>query len=196
MDKRIYDDLAKEIDLLRAQIDNLVASKNTTQTRVDAILALLKKQSFGTPGLTIHGATKDDLLTAAAMDYLIDGVPYTLAITAQIVTTAKAEQVALSECWYLVEVDAAGTITFVKGVDSLTAGLGGGVAAIPESTASLALVGAVYVVLTNAATFTLGTTAFDAGDVASTYFDARMVTALAVMGSLAGAAMGDMERTN
>jgi hypothetical protein len=192
MDSRFYLHLADQIDLLRDQIDLLVASKNTMQTRQDAILAMLKHMNFGTPLLTIHGANKDNLLTTVAMTYLIAGKPYNMAATAEITTLAATAQAVLTKCWYLVQVAADGTtFSFVKGVDVLTAV---GDAAIPEMEADVALVGAVHVQCENAATFTLGTTAFDAADVTAAYFNAGSVTALAALGSLGGAVMGDLER--
>ena len=192
MDSRFYLHLADEIDSLRAEIDLLVASKNTMQARSDAMLAMLKHMNFGTPLLTIHGANKDNLLTTVAMTYLIAGKPYNMAATAEITTLAATAQAVLTKCWYLVQVAADGTtFSFVKGVDVLTAS---GDAAIPEMEADVALVGAVHVQCENAATFTLGTTAFDAADVTSAYFNAGSVTALAAMSSLGGAVMGNMDR--
>ena len=149
------------MDLLLTQIDDL-------NTRIDALMArtLNVTGQTVTNGFTFHATNKDNVRTTAGTDYTINGKPYTLATTAEITTTAATQQAALKHAYYLCCVDAAGAFTFVKGDDADTAAA----AVVPARTADTALVGAFLISLANAATFTLGTTLFDASDVTATFY--------------------------
>jgi hypothetical protein len=156
--------------ILKRTVDRL-------QTTVDALTYLHNYQSFGTIGLAIHGTNLQNSLTTVACVYNIAGVPFKIAAQAQIVSPAAAVQAANSKCWYLLEIDSTGTISFIKGADSL-----GATAVIPARTATKALFGAIFVSLAGGATFTLGTTLFNAANVTTTFYDARSVSTLVALG--------------
>lgn len=109
----------------------------------------------------------------AGTDFAIDGIAYHLADGDNVDTGAAAAQAALTTCIYLLQLDTSGTLSAVKGTEQLNADLTAGKAVLhwPEPTAGKCPVGAVKVKCVNAATFTLGTTNFDATDVTDTYYD-------------------------
>ncbi len=159
----------------RTRSNAILAEVEINRTRVDALLSLLLNRSFGEAGLAIHGINKDNLLTAAAFSFIVAGVPKNLAAQTEIVTPAATAQTVDEKCWYLLHVNASGTISFTKGVDHATT------AVIPAPPADEAVFGAVHVSLASGAGFTLGTTVFDALNVTSTYFDSSYLTALAAL---------------
>lgn len=184
MDERYKLHNQSQRDTVQVRVDALLTEVESNRVRLDALLALLLNRSFGDAGLAIHGTNKDNLLTATAFSFIVAGVPKNLAAQTEIVAPAATQQAADTDCWYLLSVDAAGTITFTKGVDHATT------AVIPAPPAAEAVFGAVHVSLASGATFTLGTTDFNAPNVTSTYFDSSYLTALAAIGATGITALG------
>jgi len=125
----------------------------------------------GHAGLAIHGTNKDNALTANATQLVFDGVTEALAADTEVTTPAAVQQAVLTTCMYIMCVVAGGAVTWVKGTEQLTADLTAGRKMLewPIPTAESVVVGSVKVVLASTATFTLGTTAFDATNVTSTF---------------------------
>jgi hypothetical protein len=87
--------------------------------------------------------------------------------------TALAVQAALTKCLYLVQINAAGTVSMKKGTEQLTADVTAGKATLdyPLPDAGNVPIGYIKIALANAATFTCGTTDLSATDVTATYYD-------------------------
>ena len=152
-----------EAQALRDRVTDL-GYRDTLQVRLDAILSILKNRVTGQAGFAIHGSVKDDALTTNNITYWIDGAPYILALDTQVTSPAAAQQADSTECFYLLSVNAAGTVAWTKGTEAASG------AVLPATPAASAAYAAVKVVLDGTA-FTLGTTAFDASNVVSTFYD-------------------------
>lgn len=129
-------------------------------------------------GLAIGDGAKTGVALAsvvgAGVDFVIDGILYNKADAAtNLPLTAATAQTALSKCLYLICVDSAGAVTSVKGTDVLTADLTAGTKVLkwPALPANKAPIGAVKIALASSGTFTAGTTALDAANVTTTYYD-------------------------
>ncbi len=127
-------------------------------------------------GLAIGSTASQVALAApngAGIDYCIGGIFYHKADSASVAITAAAVQPVLTKCLYLVCLNAAGTLSTVKGNAVLAADLTNGNAVLqwPKPAADTCVIGAFKVSLANAATFTAGTTALNATDVTTTYYD-------------------------
>ncbi len=133
--------------------------------------------TFGKAGFA-EGTNAGTIKTTAAVDYSVDGILYTKAITDNIAVTANDEQAADTTCLYLFSIDSAGTVTTTKGTEVLSADLTTAVDTLtwPSLPANSAAVGAVKVV-TVAVTFTAGTTDLGAAGVTDTYYDLATVPA-------------------
>lgn len=127
-------------------------------------------------GLAIgSGDVKDVDIAApngAGVDFAINGILYHKADAADQAITAATAQADLTTCLYLICLNAAGTVSSVKGTEVLTADLTAGTAVLqwPSPVANTCPIGAVKVA-TSGATFTAGTTAFNAVTVTDTYYD-------------------------
>lgn len=123
----------------------------------------------GTNANTIKTAAPN----GAGTDYCINGLLYHKADTDNIAMTALAAQAALTTCLYLVQANAAGTISMKKGTEVLNTDLAAGNAVLhwPLPDASNCALGFIKVKCANAATFTSGTTDLSATDVTATYYD-------------------------
>ena len=127
-------------------------------------------------GLAI-GSTAAQLSIAApngaGIDFAIDGILYHLADAATVAITAATTQAVLTTCLYLVQLNAAGTLSTVKGTEVTSAALAAGEAVlkIPQQTALNCPIGMFKVVLASTATFTAATTDLDASNVTTTYQD-------------------------
>ena len=131
-----------------------------------ALNTLLSTQCLST-GAWAEGTNANTIQNAAIVYYTIAGRLYSKAITNNIAMTAATAQVALSSCCYLICLDSSGTVSTVKGTDSLTAS---GVApAIPAPTAGTCPVAVLRVTVANAATFTAGSTDLSATDVTGVF---------------------------
>ena len=123
-------------------------------------------------GLAINATTKTNIGIAApngaGVDYCIGGALYHKADTASIALGAQPTQAADTTCLYLVCLDAAGTVSVVKGKDVVN---GSGVIYYPDVPAGKCAIGVIKVKTTAAVTFTGGTTAFDATGVTATFTD-------------------------
>lgn len=123
-----------------------------------------------------EGTNPATILTAApngaGIDYAIDGIAYHKADGDNIAMTALPLQADLTTCLYLVQINAAGTISIKKGVEVLTADLTGGKAAVhwPDPDAANCPIGGFRIV-TSAATFTSGTTDLGAAGITDTFFN-------------------------
>ena len=108
----------------------------------------------------------------AGIDFAIDGIAYHLADDATVVMTAMSVQADLTSCLYLVELNAAGTLSTVKGTEVVTANIGvvGGALQWPTPSVDKCPIGA-FRVDNSGGTFTGATTDLDAGTVTDTYYD-------------------------
>jgi hypothetical protein len=123
--------------------------------------------------LVAIGGTASQMKTTNAVSYCVDGIALTLAATAAIVLSGVS-QAAGTACFYLVQVNAAGTVSVVQGDIVLTSTLASnGVPVadvqIPSPDAGNAPIGGVLVEnVTNP--FVPATTLLSAAGVTDTYF--------------------------
>lgn len=142
------------------------AVASALDTYLAALTTALNTQCIAS-GALAEGTNSATIKTAAITYYTIAGKFYAKAATDNIAMTAATAQVALSSCCYTICINAAGTVSSVKGTDSLTAS---GVApTIPAPTAGTCAIGVLTVTVANAATFTAGTTDLSASDVAGVF---------------------------
>ena len=135
---------------------------------------------LGKAGLTV-GTTSTKIKIATAIGYAINGVLYAKAITDNIALTAADAQAVSTSCLYLVCIDAAGTVSTVKGTEVLTADITSGKAVLtwPQpSSNDVVAIGAVRVDTSASVTFIAGTTALDAAGITDTYYDLFAIPAL------------------
>ena len=157
-----------------------VVSNSVNFSHIDhAVLqSLLGSRCYGKAGLAIDAAPQD-VETTAAVDYSIDGVMYTLAITAAIdlsatpvineagATVTMTAQATATDRAYLLVVDAAGTIKVVQGTAVAT----GATCYCPTCPEGYAPFGAVKVANASGSDFTFGTTSLATANVTDTYYD-------------------------
>jgi hypothetical protein len=148
----------------------------------DCIKALFNRpRALGKCGLAGVAATDDqDVLTANAIDFVINGKVYTLAITAVIdlsattaglaatAATAGAIQAGGMYAAYLLTVNAAGTIDCLKGADATTAALA--LAVLPAPAVDTCPFG-IFVVTNTTNAFIVGTTKDSATGVSFAFYD-------------------------
>jgi hypothetical protein len=116
-------------------------------------------ESFGNAGLA-EGLNPNTIKTTNAVDFRIGGQVYVKAATDNIAITAAA-QAANTTAYYLVQVNAAGTVSVVKGAD--------GSVTLPECSANNVPIGIMKIALSGGATFTAGTTDLGAANVVDTF---------------------------
>ncbi|GAA0586719.1 hypothetical protein ACFQH5_20220 [Halomonas salifodinae] len=122
----------------------------------------------GTNAATIKTAAPN----GAGTDYCIDGVLYHKADTDNIAMTALAEQADNTTCLYLVQINASGTVSLVKGDEVATEDLANDevIAQWPEPSADNCPLGGFRIV-TSGSTFTSGTTDLGAANITDTFYD-------------------------
>lgn len=120
----------------------------------------LGNQSFGNAGLA-EGTNANTIKTVNAIHYRIGGQAYIKAATDNIAMTAAAAQAANTTAYYLISIDAAGTVTITKGTDGSTT--------LPDCPAANAPIGVMKIALSGGATFTSGTTDLGATNVTETW---------------------------
>lgn len=131
---------------------------------------------FSKAGLGI-GSTGSQVKIAApngaGVDFAINGIMYHKADAASVAITADDEQANGTYCIYLVCLNAAGTLSTVKGndVDTTSFEAGAATAAWPTPEDDTCPIGAVVVKAGGSATFTAGTTALSATGITDTYLD-------------------------
>lgn len=133
--------------------------------------------SYATVAVGSTQGSTGTINTTGTTTFAIDGVLYTLgAQTSAVLIPGKLAAVAQAintTCLYLLQVNAAGTISAVKGKEVLTTDLssGGKVLEWPQSDDKNAVFGYLRVVTgaTAGATFTLGATSLSAANVTTTY---------------------------
>ncbi len=109
----------------------------------------------------------------AGVDFGIDGIAYHNADTDNIAVTAHAIQAVSTSCLYLVQINAAGTVSTKKGNTVLTANLGvvGGALQWPTPAADSVALGGYKIALNGSTTFTNGSTDIGAGGITETFYD-------------------------
>lgn len=146
-------------------------------TQISGLTAALSKAGLaeGTNAATIKTAAPN----GAGVDYVIAGIAYHKADTDNIAMDALDVQADDTTCLYGVDINAAGTVSMVKGTEVSSAALANGEVALqpPPQQAGKARLGLIKVA-TDGATFTCGTTDLGAGTVTDTYYD--------TVGNLAG----------
>jgi len=153
---------------------------NSTQEVPKGLTACLSKAGLA------RGTTNTELATAApngaGIDFVINGIAYNMlddASTASI-PGALTTQAALTQCLYLFQVNAGGTMLVTKGEEKLTTRLyATGTLAQealewPAPTATYCPVGGYRIALAGAATYTAGTTNLNATNVTATFYDFGM----------------------
>jgi hypothetical protein len=122
----------------------------------------------GTAGATIDQGAPN----GTGIDYAIDGIAYHRADGVSIAVTAHPQQAVSTSCLYLVQVNAAGTISTKKGVERLTADLGDNLSLQwPEPDEDNCPIGGYEITLDASTTFTNGTTDPDGAGIIDQYFD-------------------------
>jgi hypothetical protein len=123
------------------------------------------------------GSTPAELSTAnpsgTGLEYAIDGLAYYKVDDATVAMSAMSVQAVSTTCLYLVELNAAGTLSTKKGVEVLTANLGviGGSLQWPLPSEDKCPIGGFKVALNSSTTYTGATTNLDAAGVTDTYYD-------------------------
>lgn len=122
----------------------------------------------GTNDYTIKTAAPN----GAGIDYAINGIVYHLADADNLTLTAADAQADLTTCLYLICLNAAGTLSSVKGTEVLTASLTAGTEVLewPTPAVDTCPIGAIKVA-NSAGTFTAGSTDLGAATVTDTYYD-------------------------
>lgn len=143
-----------------------------------SLRSLLGARCYGKAGLEINAAPQNVKITAA-VDYSIDGVMYTLAVTAAInlsaatvineagETITMTAQATAKDRIYLLVVNAAGTIKVVQGTAVAT----GATCPCPGVPSGYCAFGAVKVANASGSPFTFGTTSLATAGVTDTYYD-------------------------
>lgn len=132
----------------------------------------------GKADIAIGDGAKTGPAFVTTSKFSIDGITYSKTGAATVIPfTALGIQAALTKCLYLCVIDSAGTVTFVKGSEVLTADLTAGTKVLkwPALPASKCAWGAVKIACASTATFTPGTTALDATNITATYYDLATV---------------------
>lgn len=153
--------LGTDLAAAEADIQTIEAAYNKV---VDGLL----NGCFGCAGLA-EGTDPNTFKTTNAVHYMIGGVAYIKAATDNIAMTAAAAQADLTNCIYLVEIDANGTVSTLKGTETA------GTASPPARSASKAVLGWIHVA-TSGGTFTAGSTDLGAGTVTDTYVNLGFFT--------------------
>ena len=127
--------------------------------------------------LAIHGANAENVLTANAIEYLINGEYKTLAAQAEIDISGLTglPDDALPDGYTQVfglQVNAAGTISVVWGQQILNTEIDAGrLVNFPNPDEGNSMFGAVKVKNATGSDFTFGTTALDTANITDTYYD-------------------------
>lgn len=108
----------------------------------------------------------------AGVHFAIEGLAYYKANTDNLAFSAGSAVADLSACLFLVQINAAGTVSTKQGNAELSADLANGKVALhaPEADADKAPLGLIKVV-TSGGTFTPGSTDLGAASVTDTYYD-------------------------
>lgn len=110
-----------------------------------------------------EGTNDHTLKTTIAITYNIYNQRCTKAITDNIAMTACAAQAAETFCYYLVSINAAGTVTVTKGTNDTYA--------LPATPSANVAIGAFKITTAAATTFTSGTTDLSAAGITAVYYD-------------------------
>lgn len=116
--------------------------------------------SMGCAGLA-EGTNANTIKTANIVHYRIGGQAYVKAATDNIAMTACSAQGADTTCYYLITINAAGTVKITKGTDGSTT--------LPACPDAEAPIGIMKIALASGATFTSGTTDLGASNVTETW---------------------------
>lgn len=117
-----------------------------------------------------NGTPASSTATTATVSYVIDGVFYSVSDTASIAfSSGHTSQPVLTQCYYLFQIDAAGTWSSVQG--PILSTTSPETLQMPKPTAGNCPIFAVKVSLASTATFVPGTTLFTASNVTETYYD-------------------------
>lgn len=126
---------------------------------------------LGKAGLA-EGTNSATIQNATAIVYAIDGRAYSKAATDNIAITACAQQAQLTTCCYLVQINAAGTVSVKKGKEVLTADLGSSDnAQWPAPDEDNCAIGGFTIATASGYTYTGGTTDNGATGITDTYYD-------------------------
>ena len=125
----------------------------------------------------------------AGIDFVIDGVIRNKGDAAtDLPLTAATAQAVASKCLYLIQINAAGTVSSVKGTAKLTTALNNGdVLDWPVPAANNCPIGAVLMITTTHA-FTAGTTALDGSGCTAAYYNLSTVPTAPMTFTSAGVA--------
>lgn len=139
------------------------------------LVTLLGTCNYGKPAVA-EGTNAHTLLTAAATIFSIAGQQYTKAITDNIAMTAAAAQADGYTGWYLISINAAGTVLVTQGRLTATSSYDATQKQLPDVPAANCPLAAMKIV-TSGGTFTSGTTDLSATGVTATFFDLARVPA-------------------
>ncbi|MGB4967292.1 MAG: hypothetical protein WBO35_03775 [Candidatus Saccharimonadales bacterium] len=144
---------------------------------------LLANRALTKAGLADHATAHEDVLTANAVTYTLDGVFYSKAAVAQIdlstlavldetgsVKSIVAQAIGATRV-YLLALDSAGVVKIVQAADVATTTSSSNVPGCPRGYAPF---GAVKIVNASAAAFIFGTTSKTAVGITASYFDVSL----------------------
>lgn len=150
-----------------------------------SLLNSLGNLNLGVPVLA-EGTNAGTFKTTAATVYTVNGKIFAKAATDNIAFATAGDafytQPVLSTAYYIVLINAAGTVTVLQGRPSTLTALDGNkpgaLPNIPDAVSALnAVLGVLKVVVANAATFLPGTTDLSATDVSDTWTDLMAIPA-------------------
>jgi hypothetical protein len=151
----------------------------------EALLHLLANRSLTSGGLAMHASNKENVKTANAVTYIINGIFYSKSAQTEIdisgltfldkdgnADTVSAQAIGYDRI-YLLALDASGNVRVSQGADVAT----GKTAHWPPCPPQLTPFGAVKVANGSSAAFTFGTTTLDTSGLTVTYTNLSVVPA-------------------
>lgn len=158
---------------LKTQFDGLVTDLNTQAANFNKLRKMLRNQNLAPAGLTLSAGTKDQVKSVNNINYMINGILYSKNATDPLGawTVGHTGLGNSEEAFYLICLDASGTLSTVEG--AIVAAAAGCV--MPEVPADVCAIGALKVVTGAAGTFVPDTTLLDDGDITVSYYDLAMI---------------------
>ncbi|MBF0137403.1 MAG: hypothetical protein H7833_16155 [Magnetococcus sp. DMHC-1] len=142
------------------------------QTLLGVFLTDMQTRCLKKAGLAIHGTNRENVLTANAVDFIIDNQFYTLAAQTEIDISAISGYTPTTQAtgksrWYLFCLSTASALSVVEGSVAASAEA----ALMPDPGTTVCPFCAIRVVNATGSNFTLGTTALNTANITATYVD-------------------------
>jgi hypothetical protein len=147
--------------------DNVITPLVTKANGVNTISDNARTVCLSSPGLDID-VDANDFEINTPFAYMIDGVIYNAAAsTGNNPTAGTVFGNPAAHAWIVLHINAAGTLVATQGTATVVATP----ATLPTIPASVCPIGLIKVTTASTATFTLGTTDFDASNVTSVFYN-------------------------